>query len=244
MASNSEAGHANNVATCTDLFNICKGYGSRYNPAQKELELAQLEPQIKEAERNQSVLNKTSPAYTTAVASKDKAFAPLDSLVTRALGMFTISKALPGQKRSAQTLAKSIKGEGGKKSSAKEAAAEAASNDRSNSRRSMDSRVENFYRLIDVFTESGVYAANEPDLTLASLTAYANELKDLSEAVVIAEQPENNARQQRNTALYNPQTGLVDKGYAVKRYIRSAFGTKSPEYQLVRHIRFSRPNKK
>lgn len=247
MASNSETGHANNVAHATDLLNICKGYGKRYNPAQKELELTVFEPQVKEAEQLQTSLNKSAPSSTTAVARKDKAFDQLDSRVTRALGMFAISKALPGQKRSAETLAKSIRGAGGKKGKPKEAPAEGeetAKDGRSTSRRSMDSMVENFYRLIEVFTESGVYASNEPDLTLASLTAYADELKALSETVVVAERPEADARQLRDLALYTPETGLVDRALAIKRYIRSAFGTSSPEYQAVRRIRFSKPRKK
>ncbi len=247
MASNSETGHANNVALFTDLLNICKGFGSRYNPAQKELELSIAELQLKEAEQLQTNLNKVSPPYTTAVARKDKAFAPLDSRVTRALGMFTISKALPGQKRSAETLAKSIRGAGGKKGKPKDTPTEGeetAKDGHSTSRRSMDSRIENLYRLIEVFAESGTYATNEPDLTLPSLTTYADELKNLSEAVVVVERPEADARQFRDAALYTPETGLVDRGLAIKRYIRSAFGTNSPEYQAVRGIQFTKLKKK
>lgn len=247
MPSKSESGHANNVAQFTDLVNICKSLGSRYNPALEELELATVQPLVKQAELLQANLNKAIPPRTTAVARKDKAFAMLDSRVTRALGMFAIGKALPAQKRSAQTIANSIKGQGGKKGKTKEAVAEGAEtgdHTRSTSRRSMDSRVESLYRLIEVLAESGTYATNEPDLTLPQLTAYADELKALSEAVVVAERPEADARHLRNTALYTPETGLVDRGLAIKRYLRSAFGHNSPEYLAVKAIKFKKIKKK
>jgi hypothetical protein len=246
MSSQSEKGHAKNVANFTDLFHISKGFGSRYQPAYKELELAQVEPQLKEAERLQKQLNDVSPSHTTAVARKDKAFELLDSRVTRALGIFAIGAPLDGQMRNAQTIANSIKGQGGKNYGKPKAGTEgaAAGKGRSNSQRSMDMRVENLYRLIAVFTDSGTYATNETDLTLPSLTAYANELKNLSEAVVVAETPEADARKLRDAALYTDKSGLVDKGYAIKRYIRSAFGPESAEYRSVKHIKFSKPRKR
>ena len=37
MASNSETGHAKNVANFEDLISFCNGYGATYNPSKEAL---------------------------------------------------------------------------------------------------------------------------------------------------------------------------------------------------------------
>ena len=40
MASNSETGHAKNVANFEDLISFCTGYGATYNPSKAAIQLA------------------------------------------------------------------------------------------------------------------------------------------------------------------------------------------------------------
>jgi hypothetical protein len=253
MASFSETGHAKNIALFKALLIICKGLGTRYKPAPKRLQLETITPQAEEAETLQAALNKTIAPRTTAVAQKDKAFEGLSKRITRSLSAFKSCKPLPGELQSAQTIAKTIKGENGKKKKGDKTKSEAtepkaeeanqAGKERSNSRMSEDTRVENLNRLIETFSSSGVYATNEEDITLAALTQYAATLKQLTEAVTVAEQPESDARKLRDEALYKEKTGIVDVGQDIKDYIKSAFGASSPEYKAVTRIQFKRPKK-
>jgi hypothetical protein len=243
------------VAKFTELITVCKGFGSRYKPALKELELGNVASQAKEAEKLQSALNKAIAPRTTAVANKDKAFEGMSKRVTRVLSAYKSCRPLPGELSSAQTIAKLIKGENGKNGKAKKGAAEMTeapeqegtgseqTKDRSNSRMGVDTRIENLNRLIEGLVSSGVYVTNEEDLTIAGLTGYANTLKVLSEAVTEAERPEAEARKLRDAALYTPDTGVVDIAQSMKNYVKSVFGTGSPEYKAVTRIQFKRPKK-
>jgi hypothetical protein len=256
MASTSETGHANNVALFNELITICKGFGSRYKPALKKLELASVTAQAKEGEMLQAALNKAIAPRTTAVAKKDKAFEGMSKRVTRALSAYKSCKPLPGELHSAQTIARLIKGEkgNGKKTPDKEpkdvtegpvpkGAGNEQSDDKSNSRMGVDSRVENLNRFIEGLVSSGVYVTNEEEITIAALTDYSNTLKVLSKAVTEAEQPEGEARKLRDAALYTPDTGILDIAQGMKDYVKSAFGTRSPEYKAVARIQFKRPKK-
>jgi hypothetical protein len=102
----------------------------------------------------------------------------------------------------------------------------------------MDSRIENLNWLAEVIAANSNSTPNEAELQVAGLTTYASQLKTLSEAVVVAEGPENEARASRNELLYNLQTGLVATGNDIKAYIKGIFGVGSPEYKQVSGIRF------
>jgi hypothetical protein len=56
--------------------------------------------------------------------------------------------------------------------------------------------------------------------------------------VLVAEVPLASARQERNKLLYAPKTGMMDTALAVKEYVKAVFGTSSPQYKEVQHIRF------
>jgi hypothetical protein len=60
MASQSETGHAKNVATFNTIISFCQGYGSQYQPAVAALEIANLQSQLAAAENalNESKKNK------------------------------------------------------------------------------------------------------------------------------------------------------------------------------------------
>ena len=43
---------------------------------------------------------------------------------------------------------------------------------------------------------------------------------------------------ERNQSLYNPLTGLVQTAKEVKQYVKSVFGTTSPQYKQVSGLEF------
>jgi hypothetical protein len=233
MSSTNETGHAKNIANFTDLIIVCKSFGTRYNPGRAELKISAIGKQLADAEIAQALLNKQVPLRTAAVAQKDAAFKKLPSLTTRVLSYFKSCHPLEGELNNARTIAKKIKGETKKGKAAKEGEAGI-----STSQMSMDSRIENLNRLIEVIAANSNYTPNETELQVTGLATYAGQLKSLSEAVVTAEGPENEARASRNQLLYNSQTGLVATGNDIKAYIKGVFGVSSPEYKQVSGIRF------
>jgi hypothetical protein len=233
MSSTNETGHAKNIANFTDLIIVCKNLGTRYNPGRADLKISAVSKQLADTETAQALLNKRVPLRTSAVAQKDAAFKNLPGRTTRVVSYFKSCHPLEGELGNARTIAKKIKGETKKGKAAKEGAAGI-----STSQMSMDSRIENLNRLIEVVAANSNYTPNEADLQVSGLTTYAGQLKSLSEAVLEAEGPENEARASRNQLLYNSQTGLVAIGNDIKAYIKSVFGASSPEYKQVSGIRF------
>jgi uncharacterized phage infection (PIP) family protein YhgE len=91
MATQSESGHAKNVANFEDLLTRLRGLGTEYNPSKPGLTLANLTLQHQAADASLRSLAAEMPLYQQAVDAKQAAFAPLRKLVTRALNMFKAS---------------------------------------------------------------------------------------------------------------------------------------------------------
>ena len=243
MASNSEKGHAKNVAGFNDLITYCTGFGSKYNPSRKELGLPDLTMVHTNAEAVLSVLNKAMPTYNSAVAVKDEAFKPFNKLITKVQNSFSICGALKGEVDNAFTLAKKLKGQATKTEKVKEA--EAAGKDPiSQAQLSMDMRLQNLDKYIHILAANAKYKPNEAELQVASLQALHAQLKTQSEAIVAASSPVLAARSNRNTLLYIDETGLVDIANDVKKYIRSVFTSDTMEYKKIAALKFSKPQKK
>jgi hypothetical protein len=64
-------------------------------------------------------------------------------------------------------------------------------------------------------------------------------MKTLNAAVVTAASALSNARIARNEILYKETSSLVDISVDVKTYIKSAFGTSSPQYKQLSRLEFN-----
>ena len=111
----------------------------------------------------------------------------------------------------------------------------------SSSQMSSDSRLENFDKLIQLLGSVTLYAPNEEDLKVTTLTALYNDLKTKNAAVVAATIPLSNARIARNEVLYKDLVGLHDLSLDVKTYIKSVFGATSPQYKQISGLKFTNP---
>ncbi len=103
----------------------------------------------------------------------------------------------------------------------------------STSQTSIDSRLENFDKLIKLLESTPEYTPNEEELQTASLVALYNRLKELNQAVVAASKAINNSRTSRNEVLYDPKTGIITTVQAVKKYLRSVFTVGSTQYKQI-----------
>ena len=108
----------------------------------------------------------------------------------------------------------------------------------SSSQMSFDSRLDSFDKLIKLLTSVTLYAPNEAELKVATLTALYTDFKTKNAAVVNANTALSNARILRNDLMYKPNTGLVDVALDTKSYIKSVYGSSSPQYKQVSKLAF------
>jgi len=106
------------------------------------------------------------------------------------------------------------------------------------SQQSYDNLVDHFNSLIELVASHTEYNPNEPALTISGLQNHLSQLKTANNNTVEANVAWSNGRINRDTVLYAEHTGLIDTALNVKSYIKSVFGTTSPQYAEVKGIEF------
>lgn len=255
MASTSETGHAKNVANFEDLISFCTGYGASYNPSKAAIKLPALNTLLTSARNSLIAVNTAVSPYNIAVNAREIAFAPLSKLVTRIINSLDATDATTQIVKDAKTFARKI--QGGRADKLPPPPPPPNPADKiilpsppptplpitpihvSASQMSFDSRIENFSKLILLLTNEPLYIPNETDLKLVTLNTLLTSLKNTNTAVVNNTTPMSNARINRNKILYLAVTGLFDIQKEVKKYVKSVFGTSSPEYKQISGIKFT-----
>jgi hypothetical protein len=241
MPSNSETGHAKNVANFKDLITHVKSLGAAYKPSKEGLLIANLEAQHTAAAASLLSLAKEMPVYQQAVDAKQAAFAPLNKLVTRALNMFKASVDNHQEVESASSLANKIRGVSKAKPVAPEG--EEPVKTISTSQQSDDMLIANFRAFIEILAAHAAYEPNEADLKIASLKTLLASLEERTAAVTQAQININIARNNRNSIIYTEGTGLVDTGASVKTYVKAAFTPEVANYKPIMSLEFRNPKK-
>ena len=243
MASTSETGHSKNVANMDALASYTLGYGPAYNPTKFTIKTDSLLGISSTAKKAIAEVNLSLPVYSNAVAERDVAFTPLSKLATRILNSLKATDASQQVIDNVKTLVRKIQGLRAipKKTPDQKKALESAGKEVveiSASQMSFNNRIESFDKLINLLNTIPFYGPNESELTIESLTALSNRLKEKNSAVMAAVTPLSNARLARNNVLYKTDTGLVDTAMDAKFYIKSLFGATSPEYKQVSKLLF------
>lgn len=239
MSSNSETGHAKNVANFEDLITRLESLGAAYAPSKTSLQLANLKVQHSAAAASLISLAQELPLYQQAVDAREAAFGPLNKLVTRALNMFKASVDNKPEVESATSLAKKVRGS----ASAKPAAVEGKEPTKkiSTSQQSYDMVISNFQQFIEVLAAHAAYQPNEEELKIASLNALLATLKTTSQAVTRFQARLDTARTNRNAILYAEGDGVTELGIGVKTYVRGAFTPQTVNYQPILSLEFRKP---
>ena len=249
MASTSETGHAKNVANFEDLISFCTGYGASYNPSKASIKLAALNTKHNDAINGLAAVNTNIPPWTNAVNAREIVFNPLSKLITRVVNAVEASDVTKQIVADVKTIARKLQG---KRASPKKATVvdnlatpeDESAKSISASQMSFDSRIENMDKLIQLLTAQAGYTPNEPELTVAGLTAVLKNMKTTNTDAVNAYTPLSNSRIDRNKILYDNETGLVKVAGDVKSYVKSVFGGTSPQYKQVSKLKFTTPKQK
>jgi len=238
MASTSETGHAKNVDNLGLLISNIASYGDRYKPTNPSILLEALKKMEADGRAAVLAVNDAMPIYSRATIERDNAFAPLGQLVTRSLNSLRASSSSEQTDEAASAIVRKIRGN---RTTAKTAAAtDVKVATVSTSQQSYDSVIDNYERYIQYIAATPEYAPNEEDIKLPVLKALAVDLRAKNTACNNAKVAIDNARMARNRVLYTPLTGLVDVALDAKTYIKSLFGSTSPEYKQVAKIDFTK----
>ena len=246
MSRKSESSHLKNVTNLDELITYVASYGESYKPSRATIRLDALKALSASAKPYLSAVSNALPPYDNAVAARKVAFAPVGKLVTRVNNAIKATETTEQVDESVRTIVRKLQGRRAtpKKTEAQKAAALAdgqAIVEISSTQMDYDTRVDNLDKLTKLLTTIPLYAPNEEELKVTTLSTLHNNLKVKNTEVIGAEVILSKARLARNKVLYQPLTGLVDIALDTKTYIKSAFGATSPEYKQISKLKFTKP---
>jgi len=248
MASTSETGHAKNVANFEDLISFCTGYGVQYNPSKATIKILALNTKLTTSQGALSALKTTETTFNNSTNTREIAFEPFRKLCTRAVNALEATDASTQTVDDAKTINRKIQGKRAGKivppppppPPADPTAKMIADIHISVSQQSFDNQIDHFDELIKLLTAEPLYVPNETDLKITALNTTLANLKTVNTAVINATTPYSNALIARDTTLYADNTGLVDIAKEVKKYVKSVFGARSPQFKQVSKLPFKK----
>ena len=242
MASTSESGHAKYVATFEDLISFCTSYGAAYNPSKAALKLPALTAQLAACNAALQAVKTAKTAYDNATNAREVTFKTLRPLATKMVSSLAATDASPQTVDDARSVNLKLQGRRAKKVDMPDAAARAAGaptpKTASVSQQSYDRQIDHFAQLLAILAAEPKYLPNENELKLPALNTLLADLRAKNTAVINAYTALSNARIARDKALYAETSGMVDVALDVKLYIKSLFGTTSPQFKQVNGLKF------
>ena len=238
MKSTTETGHAKNVANFKKLIIFCQGYGAMYNPSNSDLQLPQVLPLLTTAQDSLKLVTRKNTTYNNAVNNRINEYVDLKPLATRLMNALQTTKASDEKVDDAKGFNRKIQGKRASKIETITDPDAPAPKTISASQQSYDQLNQHFEGLVSVLESESTYTPNETDLQLTTLNAKLIALENANEAVATAHTDLSNARVDRNKKMYTNANSLVDIALEIKKYIKSVYGAKSPEFAQVEAIPF------
>lgn len=262
----SVTGHAKNIANFENLISFVTGYGTQYNPSNKNITLPGLQALRVSAQGSLDSLYSSTTTYVNAINNRLTAFEDLKKFSTRILNAVGASGVSANTIVDAEGINRKIQGtRAGKLTRAdagiiatKTAPAagtpagtaadgtppDAAGGDtithNSVSQQSFDNLIEHFARFITMLGSEPLYSPNEPELAMKGLNTKLSTMRSTNTAVIDAYTKLSNDRITRNNILYGDTNGLCDVANQVKNYVKSLYGASSPNYRLISKLPFKK----
>lgn len=245
MSTTSETGHATNVTNFLDLINVCKGFGTQYQPSKVSIQITSLEAIYTQAKNALDEIIKQNTAYNIAVNERALLFKENRLLSTRLINAFDTTDAPDATKKDVKGFNRKMQGSRASTSKNTTIVAESSEAPKtiSSAQLSFTQQVEHLKALVAILESEPSYNPNEIDLKVSTIKDLISRQIDANAKVSVAYIALTNARILRDQILYQESTGLHSISLDVKKYIKAAFGTSSPAYQQASGISF-RPSKK
>lgn len=239
MASTTETGNQRNVENFQDLIGFYNGFGGGYNPTNNLIKLTAMNTVLTNARNAMDTVNTANNPFINATNMRQEKFAKMKKLATKTVNAFDATEAVTDKMvDDARTFVRKIRGVRTAKINPLNPVSISVS------QQSYDNLYKHFKSLVSYVKSEPTYNPNENELKGAQLDAFANDLKAANKLVNDTFVPLSNAIKQRNKTLYGIKTGLVDRALESKKYVKSAYGGNSAEYNQIKGIKFSRPRKK
>jgi len=243
--STNQTGHVQNLVNLGVVINHLGTFQKNYNPPRSILTIDGLVKLKSDGEIVLASVTSAEISSKNAISARSSSFDNLDSLITRTINALRISGAQAQTIVQAETIVRQLRGQRATtKPTSKETAAandqptEIVKNTLHNT--TMDSKIENFNKLVQFLTGIAEYKPNEADLSIIALNAKLTDLKTTNASYIAAIAALDAARLERNTILYAENSGVVDVAMSVKLYVKSVFGARSPQYKEISDIVFTK----
>lgn len=250
MSNYSEIGHAKNVANFEDLINRCVGFGVSYNPSLNAIKIVNMNTLRTNALAALASSVSAGTAYVNAVDNRQLIFDPLQKMGTRIISALKACGASDAVVKDALSINRKIQGKRAKPiKEVENMEMQAIPNPNpipigpvhvSVSQLSFDSMIEHYSKLIDLLASVVLYNPNENELKVVGLNTLLTSMKTTNTAVITATTNYINARINRDNLVYAKNSGVVEVAQDAKDYVKSVFGTASPQYKQVSAIKFTR----
>ena len=238
MASNSETGHAKNIANFETLITRCAGYGTDYNPSNPLLDIDALRTLHTESKVDLNQVSVAKSPYDFIEGKRKTMFQPYGSLATQIMASLQSSGASETVINDAKTIYRKMQGRRAPGTMPETKEGETPKDRISVSQQSYDMKIEHLDKMIEHLNIETAYRPNEEKLKIESLKNYKQELEVINSKVKNAYVPYSQALNARNRKLYAPETGLVARAQLVKKYVKSIYKTQSPEYKMISKLPF------
>jgi hypothetical protein len=238
MASNSETGHAINIANFKQVVDKCTAFGATYNPGRASLSAPIISTQWTGANNLQNTMLTALAASKQPINDRAILFKEVEKGVTRIVNALYSTEASKEVKKDAKGLADKFRGIRPKKPKVVEGTP--TEDSVSQSHQSFVQKADTFKLLVELLKTVTEYTPNETELTTAQLDITYDALKAANDGIGTILTTVQMARIARNKALYEADNGIVDVAQAVKKYVKSVYGATAAEFKAVNKIKFTR----
>lgn len=258
MASTSETGHGVNVENGKKMVGVLSTIGKQYAPANKKLVTAEVEKKVQEANGKMDAIEAPEKLYNDVRTERQNVYADVDDTVDLIINNLEACDGVSTKTiKSAKTLGKKIKGtntksskkggKGGKTPSAdpaNPAETDDSPNSISTSQQSYDMRFTNLKNLVALVKAEPNYVTNEPEAQVANLDKKIATMEAVNKKMKPIEVTYKKALEERDIALYYPETGLLDLIKKVKKAVAGSKGISDAEKEAVKNLKFTAPSKR
>ncbi len=254
MASTSETGHAKNVANLLKLNQLIATFGTTYNPSNNTIKPASLTALYTTATAKLTATNTAFTNWKNATNARELAFTPLTKQATQILGTlqslgivqqtiddfaFQVNKFRSSTTKTPATAPNTTA------PTAKIitplppiVVTEPIQAHNSTSQQSFDNKLQHLEKMILILQSIPTYTPNETPYKIATLQTQLTTLITLNNTANTSYATLKSARIDRNTIFYNTLTGMLSVVKLTKAYIRSIYGSTSPQYHAITALKF------
>lgn len=241
MASISESGYEKSVANFKEVVDLCMSYGDKYKPQKTSIGITELLRLHGDAMDSLQRVLDAQKEFKIAKHQRDEAFKNVKSLAGRVVNALLATDTLRQTVVDARSIKAKLDGRRVKAVSPEPVMAADGETEtparRSVSQQSFDMLIAHLNNLITLVVKDKVYAPNEEELKVESLSAFVANLRELNSKAVRASNTLSAARAARDRVFSQEGTGLKDITMAVKAYVKSVFGNTSNEVKNMSRIK-------